>query len=124
MTTTILSPKELLVVGELNYERGCFNNTYILDSSGCKYRVLKAEKLKWTLSPWNLFKAYRTIWVSLELSKPELQNIDTAREEILSLLFKNPEWYKKYDETERSLEEKLLAARTMSELISMISIYP
>ncbi|MEK8015521.1 MAG: hypothetical protein VSS75_001550 [Candidatus Parabeggiatoa sp.] len=119
----ISSPKELLVVGEKNFEQGCFDDAIIIDSSGYKYRVLSAKKDKLTWDPCNLFKEYRSIWVSLELSSPSKRNLDIHRKELLNFLLLHPKWYERYDETEQSLRKELFEARTMKELINTISIY-
>lgn len=121
---SISSPKELLVVGEKNFVHGCFDNACIIDASGCKYRVLSAEKGRRTCSLFNLFKKYRTIWVCVKLSEPEKYNVDRLREQVLGLLCSHPGWYKHYGETEDSLRSKFSGARTVKELINSISIYP
>lgn len=120
----ISSPKKLLVVGEINFEQGCFEDATIIDASGYEYRVLSAKKIKWTWNPWNLFKVYRSIWVNLELSEPEKHNLDHIREKLLNVLLVHPKWYTRYSETEQSLRKKLFDVRTVKELIDSISIYP
>lgn len=120
---SISSPKDLLVVGEINFEQGCFDDAILIDASGCVYRVVSAKKNKWTWNPWNLFKGYRTIWVSLELSDQEKHNLDHIREELLSLILRHPKWYKRFGESEQSLREKFSNARTIKELIDSVSLY-
>jgi hypothetical protein len=120
----IPSKEKLRIVGERNFDAGCFDNTYLIDSSGYKYRVLSAKRARLTFNPLNIFREYRTIWVDLELSAPGKLNIDQIREEILSILLLHPNWYQNYNETEQSLREKFSEARTVKELVNKISIYP
>lgn len=120
---SISSPRELLVVGEINFEHGCFDDATLIDATGCMYRVISAKKSKWTWNPWNVFKGYRTIWVNLELSDPEKHDLDHIRDVLLTFLLLHPKWYKRFGETEQGLRKKLSDARTVKQLINSISIY-
>ena len=119
----IQTGRDLLVVGERNFEQGCFDAATIIDASGYKYQVLSATRKGLTWNPLNVFRAYRTILVDLELSNPDKLNADQVREEIFGVLFSHPKWYRRYFETEQSIRAKLDNAKTVTHLINSISVY-
>lgn len=115
---------DLLVVGENNFIKGCFSNSTIIDSSGYEYKILSAKKEKLILSIWNLFPQYRSIKVSLELSKPKKKNLDEIKKELTDLFLKNPKWFKNSDFSQvQAIELFINEARTVKELIENISVW-
>lgn len=88
----IISEKELTIVGEVQYEKGCFDNCYIIDSKGCKYSVVSTSKIKKLFSIFNYNKFYRKVLVFLELSESINVNFDEFRELILDMIIKQ-HWY-------------------------------
>lgn len=90
----IVSKKKLVTVGEIQYEKGCFDDCYIIDSKGCKYEVISASKIKRILSFFNYNKSYRNIMVSLKLSEPKNINFEECKKCILNMVVDN-HWYGK-----------------------------
>lgn len=120
----ISNESDLLIVGENNFINGCFNNSVIIDSSGNEYKILSAKKEKLIFSIWNLFPQYRSIKVSLELSKPKKKNLDEIKKELRDLFLKNPKWFKNSDFSQaQAIELFINEARTVKELIENISVW-
>lgn len=88
----INSEKQLTTVGELQFEKGCFDNCFIIDSKGCKYEVISANALKRKFSIFNYKKKYRSVIVRLELSDPKLLNLEKTKEDIANIIVKN-KWF-------------------------------
>lgn len=120
----ILNERNLIYVGENNFINGCFNNSIIIDSSGYEYKILSAKKEKLIFSIWNLFPQYRSIKVSLELSKPKKKNLDEIKKELTELFLNNPKWFKNSDFSQKQAIELFInEARTVKELIKNISVW-
>ncbi|MFW1849573.1 hypothetical protein ACG9XR_03185 [Acinetobacter guillouiae] len=120
----ILNERNLIYVGENNFINGCFNNSIIIDSSGYEYKILSAKKEKLIFSIWNLFPQYRSIKVSLELSKPKKKNLDDIKKELTELFLNNPKWFKNSDFSQtQAIELFINEARTVKELIKNISVW-
>ncbi|MCS4298241.1 MULTISPECIES: hypothetical protein [Acinetobacter] len=120
----ILNERNLIYVGENNFINGCFNNSIIIDSSGYEYKILSAKKEKLIFSIWNLFPQYRSIKVSLELSKPKKKNLDEIKKELTELFLNNPKWFKNSDFSQtQAIELFINEARTVKELIKNISVW-
>lgn len=120
----IRNVKDLCVVGEINLEKGCFDSSRIIDSTGRLYRVVGVEKKRWTCNPMNVFKKYRTIWVSLDIELVSVMSLVEVQDSLIALFDENPSWYLQYFESDSEMKVFLKSFDSIDGLIGGISVFP
>ncbi|CAJ0563720.1 MULTISPECIES: hypothetical protein [Gammaproteobacteria] len=121
---SILNEGQLLTVGEQNLRKGCFNDCYIVDSDGNKFKVISAHisKRERVFRLLNIFPLYRIVKVDIELSDAKKTNLDDFKNEVVAKIKKN-KWMKSSDESESEVFQYLYEAKSFEELICRVGIY-
>ena len=120
----ISSSRELLFVGKRQFDDGCFDGAKIVDSSGYIFEILSSRKKEVSWSLCDFLMRRQSVWVDLKFGRTEKKNLDLIRTDLLEIIYSHPDWYRKYDETKESVKKRLESARTTSELINIVSVYP
>ncbi len=120
----ITSEKKLTTVGEIQYEKGCFDKCFIVDAEGYKYDVVSASKVKRLFSFFNYNKSYRNILISLELSEPKSIDFEDYKKLIFNMVLKS-HWYNQNigvsNETE--LRDWFSEANSFKEMIMLSGVF-
>lgn len=119
-----LTEKELLVVGEVNLKKGCFDGCILIDAEGRRFKILSASIRKKIFGLWSaIFPEYRTVWVDLELSEPERVSLEDVKKEVLGHLIPK-KWYRSSDDTAETITAYVEQALSIEELINKIVLFP
>lgn len=115
---------------------GCFKQGIVIDSGGAKYQIISARQREFKelnlgqaamfcLESINYFlSGDKNVSVDFELKLLANLNLDEVRQEVLEILISHLRWLSKYGESKKSIKKELNQAKSLSELITMISIYP
>jgi hypothetical protein len=115
---------------------GCFKQGIVIDSGGAKYQIISAKEREFKelnlgqsvlfcLESINYFlSGDKNVLIDFELKLLAHLNLDEVRQEVLSIFISHPRWLSKCGESQKSIRKELNQAKSLSELINMISIYP
>ena len=119
-----MTENALTTVGEIQFEKGCFDECVLIDSDGYYLRVQSAIQVKRIFSVFNFIKKYRSVRVELQFSDRKKLNLNDAKELVFQRI-KDNHWYGKKIgiSTEKDLKEWIFEVRDFRDLVCISDLF-